>query len=273
MLSLHVKNFCIMKNRLFVFVMLAAAVAGLVSCNCGQKQPSQYAVTVEPLVGTDAQIQLYEDEPVALWDDNMEVIVAHLEKGEDGVVIVRDDTAATTGVLRVVYHSSDPFAEAGYVDICQHQSALETGAGMVYYGETTEDAADEVALKAVCGVIRLHLVTAEKLAKVEISTADSNRYMTGKFEVSNYPFPVLTATERSVRSVELDALWPKDFTEGADVYCYIAPGCYNTFTIVMTTTDGRTCTKSLKEGKEVVVDRNRVCTINMASQEEALVFE
>ena len=38
-----------MKNRVFVFVMLATALAGLVSCNC---KPARYAVTLEPLAQT-----------------------------------------------------------------------------------------------------------------------------------------------------------------------------------------------------------------------------
>ena len=262
-----------MKNRVFVFVMLAAAVAGLVSCKCGQKQPSQYAVAVEPLAGTDVQSQLNLGWPLAVWDDGMEMAVGRLEKGEDGLILKRNDTAAVKGVLHVTYSPSVAMIDPGCVDISRVQQALPLGEGMVYYGETTEDAADKVALKAVCGVIRLRLITEEQLAKVEISTADSNRYMAGVFEVSNYPFPVLTPTEQSVRGVELNGFGNTDFTQGAEVCCYVAPGCYNTFTVVMTTVDGRTCTKNLKDGKAVVLDRNRVCTINMGSPEEALVFE
>ena len=70
-----------------------------------------------------------------------------------------------------------------------------------------------------------------------------------------------------------DFVYHDDFAQSAEVCCCMAPGCYKTFTVVMTATDGRTCTKSLKEGKEVVLDRNRVCTVNLGSQEETLVFE
>ena len=80
-----------MKNRLFVFVMLAAAVAGLVSGKCGQKQPSQYAVAVEPLAGTDVQSRLNLGWPLAVWDDGMEMAVGRLEKGEDGLMLKRND--------------------------------------------------------------------------------------------------------------------------------------------------------------------------------------
>ncbi len=270
-LSLHIKNFCIMKSRLFVIVMLAAVTAGVVSCNGGQKQPTQYAVTLEPLTSMDKQPQLDLAASAVWWDDAMEAKMATVRKSDEGAVVVRDDTTATQGIVRMVYPANVPLAGAGCVDICQHQ--LPTGKGMVYYGETTEDAPDQMVLKAVCGVLRLHLITAEKIANVTFETADSNRYMTGVFEVSNYPFPVLTATKQSLRSVVLESLQDIDFTQGAEVCAYVAPGCFHTFTVIMTTVDGRVCTKNLKEGREVLVDRNRTMTVNLGSQEEPLVFE
>ena len=265
-----------MKNRVFVFVMLAATVAGLVSCNCGQKQPTQYAVTVETLTGTDVLPQLNVDKTVALWADEMVLRTAHVVKGEESLAIVRDDTAAMKGVVHVVYPLGAVPIEGvttGRVVIDTLQQALPLGEGMVYYGETTQDAPDAVVLKAVGGVLRMNLTTPEKIAKVEISTSDSNRYMAGVFELSNYPFPVLAATEASVRSIAIDGLGEIDFTEGADVFYCLAPGCYKTFTVVMTTTDGRTCTKSLKEGKEVLVDRNHMHSIVLGDPDSILVFE
>ena len=262
-----------MKNRVFVFVMLATAMAGLVSCNCGPKQPQQYVMTMEPMSGAETQPQLDEEVPVALWDDGMVLSTARLTNGEKGVVLIPNDTAAINGVLHMVYPANAAMGRAGCVSIDTMQHPMPLGEGMVYYGETTEDASDVMALKAVGGVIRLCLTTEVKLAKVTISTADSNRYMAGVFEVSNYPFPVLTATEQSVRNVTLTGLEDIDFVQGAEVYCCMEPGCYNTFTVLLTAADGRTCTKNLKEDKEVVLDRNRMCTIRLGSQEEVLEFE
>lgn len=260
-----------MKRRLFVFVMLAAALAGLVSCNGGQKQPTQYAVTVEPLTGTEGQPQLDLAASAVWWDDAMEAKMASVQKNDEGVVFMRDDTTATQGIVRIVYPANVALSGAGCVDINQHQLPMREG--MVYYGETTVDAPDQMALKAVCGVLRLHLITSEKIANVTFETSDSNRYMTGVFEVSNYPFPVLTATKQSLRSVVLEALQDIDFTQGAEVCTYVAPGCFHTFKVVMTTVDGRVCTKNLKDGREVLVERNRTMTVNLGSQEEPLVFE
>ena len=76
-----------------------------------------------------------------------------------------------------------------------------------------------------------------------------------------------------MRSITIDGLEEIDFTEGADVFYCVAPGCYQTFKVVMTTTDGRTCTKNLKEGREVLVDRNHMHSIILGDPDSILVFE
>ena len=89
-----------MKNRVFVFVMLAAAVAGLVSCNCGHKQPQQYALTVEALVGADMAKAL-KDATIGLYSRAADYALGHgiiiadtkFEFGldEDGNIVVADE--------------------------------------------------------------------------------------------------------------------------------------------------------------------------------------
>ena len=262
-----------MKQRLFVIVMLAAMTAGVVSCNSAS--PTRFKATVEALGGTKVAPSLKAGTPVALWDDNMRLQEALVElpssEGENN--IVRDDTATLTGVVRMVYPGSAVAGSAGCVAIDTVQQVLPMGEGMVYYGETTAEARDEVVMKAVSGIVCLHLTTPERLASITLSTIDSNRYMAGAFEVTNYPFPVLEATEESVRSVTLTGMADTDFAQGAEVYAYMAPGCYRTFTVQLTTTDGRVCTKNLKEGREVLVERNRVHSVILGSDEQPLVFE
>ena len=262
-----------MRNRVFVFVMLAAVLASMSSCNCGQNRPQKYVLTLEPLAKADEQPLLDVKTPVAIWDDSTILTSAYPTLEGDNFVLVPDDSTVLNGVVHMVYPANAFIVGEGCVAINTVQQLLPMGENMVYYGETTESEPNAVALKSVGGVLRLRLTTPEKLSKVEISTADSNRYMAGVFGVTNYPFPVLTATEQSVRCLELTGLESVDFAQSAEVCCCMAPGCYKTFTVVMTATDGRTCTKSLKEGKEVVLDRNRVCTVNLGSQEETLVFE
>ena len=265
-----------MKNRILVFVMLAAVATCLSSC-CKKCGPSEFRAMVEPTNGVD-NVQMYAplaiDAPVALWDDELTVGLAHVTAVEkDGeCTIVRDDSATTKGMVRMVYPAS-AIAGLGSLLIDTVQQNQPMGAGLVLYGESTADAPDEVALKVVSGIIRLDLMTSEKLATVALCTADSNRFMSGVFEVGNYPFPVLDATPQSAHGILLTDLEEVDFSQRGEVFCYVAPGCYRTLAVVMTTPDGRVCTKNLKEGKEIVVDRNRMFTIHLGAETDPLVFE
>lgn len=265
-----------MKNRILVFVMLAAVVTCLSSC-CRKSSPSEFRAMVEPTRGVDGvqiHVPMAADAPVALWDDELTLGLAHVTSvdGEGLYTIVRDDSAATKGMVRMVYPAS-AIAGLGSVVIDTVQQSQPMGAGMVLYGESTADAPGEVALKVVSGIVRLDLFTPERLSTVALCTADSNRYMAGVFEVGNYPFPVLNATSQSTHGVLLTGLEEVDFSQHGDAICYVAPGCYHTLAVVMTTPDGRVCTKNLKEGKEVVVDRNGMVTIHLGNETNTLVFE
>ena len=265
-----------MKNRILVFVMLAAVVTCLSSC-CRKACPSEFRAMVEPTKGVDG-VQMYTpleaDAPVALWDDELTLGLAHVTSvdGEGLYTIVRDDSAASKGMVRMVYPAS-AIAGLGSVVIDTVQQSQSMGAGMVLYGESTADAPGEVALKVVNGIIRVDLFTPERLSTVALCTADSNRYMAGVFEVGNYPFPVLNATPQSTHGVLLTGLEEIDFSQHGDVVCYVAPGCYRTLAVVMTTPDGRICTKNLKEGKEIIVDRNGRVTIHLGDESNPLLFE
>ena len=135
----------------------------------------------------------------------------------------------------------------------------------------------DVAFKAMTGAICLHLCTHQKVSTIKFSTEDSLNYMAGNFTVDNYPFPVLTATNGAEKSVVLTQLDKIDFSKGKDLYLVLAPNCYNSFKIELTTPQGKVCTKSLKDGKYMTVDRNVVSTINLgltsAKDTEDLVFE
>ncbi|MBO4600170.1 MAG: hypothetical protein J5641_05480 [Bacteroidales bacterium] len=263
-----------MKRNFIVFLTIAAITAGLVGCNSKKCQPTEYKATVETLGGTDAPMAMDATGRLATWEDALVLTDASITGvDEKGVyTIVRNDTTAPSGVVRMVY-PYDAATDAEHVTIGTKQIDAPIGSKMVLYGETVDGKGNNIDMKAVCGVVKMHIITPEMLDNIVIRTEDSNRYMSGVFAVSNYPFPVLNATEQSAREVMLTGTATIDFKKGADVCFYVAPGCYGTFTVVMTTVDGRVCTKNLKEGKEVVVDRNRVCNIQMGVDGSELVFE
>ena len=257
--------------------MIAAVVASLLVCGCRHKKNVRYPVQFELLPGLD--VLPSELMAAALcWgdvDDGRGGLYADLLEEEDGFEFQLREVTPLEGVVHVAYPVGMSQSEKGEVCIEPKQGSFPLGKQMVYYGESTKGTKGTLVMKATCGVIRLHLTTPEKLEKVLIGTDDSNHYMAGDFVVSNYPFPVITPTERSVRSIEMGGrrLEKLDFTQGEDACFAVAPGCYNTFTVKMTTVDGRVCTKHLKAGNSVVVDRNRVCTVILGGPDQELVFE
>ncbi|MBQ6069095.1 MAG: hypothetical protein IJK84_06295 [Bacteroidales bacterium] len=262
-----------MKRRVLVFLSLATAVAGLALGGCKQSSPCVFKAIVEELPGDIVTPPLDMEQPLALWDDGLALSQCAITAMNEGLyTIERADSTLLSGVARMVYPAMAA-VEAEYVRLDTLQRSLPMGEGMVRYGETTVEEPNKVVLKAVSGMLRLDLTTDVPLKSVTLSTDDSNRFMTGLFSVTNYPFPVLTATDESCRHLTLTGLEGIAFDEGGEVCCYLAPGCYKTFTVLLTAIDGRSCTKSLKEDKEVVVDRNRVVTIHLGSTEEPLVFE
>ena len=127
----------------------------------------------------------------------------------------------------------------------------------------------------LCGVVCVHLTTDERLSSVSISTDDSLNYLSGLFAVNNYPNPELVVADGvgGEKSVRCENLSEMDFSQGGDVYFYVAPGAYHTFTVTMTAADGRVCVKSQKEDMVVEVNRNNVTTIMAGSADHKLVFE
>lgn len=265
-------NICInMKKIAMSLVALVAMSALSVSCH----NSSMFKLTVE---GVDAKgaaaVQWPKDAVLATWDDAlsaMEVKLSGIAPDSSYATLVMPKEVKTEGVRRFVYPATVCAGE-GKVMIAPEQSATGCPALMPCYAET-KDGNAEVEFKSLCGVVRLHLTTAEKLAAVQVSTEDSAKFMSGRFGVENYPFPVLKAENGALPCVVCNELKGVDFGQGADVCLFVAPGCYNTFTITLTTEDGRTCQKNLKDNKYIVVDRNVVCTINLGQNEGDLVFE
>lgn len=259
-----------MKKIITCLAVLATVSMLMVSCHS-----RMYKFEVEAVgdQGTTA-VTWAKDEVLATWDDSLRFVYVPVTG------IAPDSTYATTqltkgtktyGVRRFVYPGALCVDTA-----CVCLSSVQEGTGfpktMPLYGET-QDGKGDVLMKSMCGVVRLHLTTAEKLVSVKVSTADSAKYMAGVFKVDNYPYPVLQPQSKVFQSIECDKLKGMDFAQGADLYLYVAPACYNTFTVTLTTEDGRVCVKNLKEDKYVVVDRNVVCTINLGQNEGDLVFE
>ncbi len=253
---------------LLAFVTVAVA---FVSCQDG----TMFKMTVEAVDSNgNSPVMWPKDAVLATWDDAMtpvEVSLAGIAPDSSYATVVMPKGTTTQGVRRFVYPAAVCAGE-GMVMIPAVQSGKDCPVAMPCYAEA-EEGKGELAFKSLCGVLHLNLTTAEKLACVQVSTEDSNEFMAGRFGVENYPFPVLKAVEGAVVNVTVDQLSGVDFNQGGALDLYVAPNCYNTFTVTLVTEDGRTCVKHLKDDKYIVVERNVVCSISLGQNEGELVFE
>ena len=249
---------------------MAAMAAGLVSCN---SKSGQYKVSLDPFGETP--VAWAQGETLATWDNTLtstELSVA--EVTEEGTAIIQMPEEMKTDGVRRFIHPVAAYAGEGMVSIPTVQSGQVNYLEMPVYAEAVDNS-DVLSFKALCGVVRLHLTTPEKIASITVSTGDSLGYMSGLFVVENYPDVKLgvDGVVGTVNSVRCEQLPDMDFTQGADVDFLVAPGCFKTFTVTMTTPDGRVCVKNTKDDMDIVVDCNTVSTINIGSAENVMVFE
>lgn len=257
-------------NKLHLLCGAVVAMALAAGCN---GSATRYEALIEVPDVEQEEVQMCsEAESVALWGETSDVLAAHLETAKDGrMYACYDDTAALGGTLHWMVPAEALTAD-GYVMLPAEQNgALETTL-MPYYAENPAKS-KEAAFKTVGGLLKLHFVTHEKVAEIEIATADSNRFIAGAFAISNYPYPVLTPTEQSVRLLRLTGASTMDFSQGGDLCACIAPGCYKTLSITLRLEDGRTCVKELPEDAFVTIDRNKMFTITLGRDGAELVFE
>ena len=249
---------------------LATMAVGLVSCN---NKSGQYKVAIEPTANGIATWAPSEE--IASWDNTLAatVVTVSQETRDDATLVQMPEDLKTDGVRRFVQPAA-VYAGEGKVCIPTVQGGIVNQLDMPVYAEAVENS-DVLTFMSLCGVIRLHLTTPEKIATITVSTEDSLGYLSGLFTVCDYPKVNLTVDEGmgAVNNVRCEALPAIDFTQGADVDFFVAPGSFKTFTVTMTTPDGRVCVKNTKENMDIVVDRNIVSTINIGSAENELVFE
>lgn len=259
-----------MKKLFISFVALATLAVGMVSCN---SKNGSYQIVVEPQ-GADAFICMPSDAVVS-WNNTMvpEELAVSYEQNAGKSYLQIPEELKTDGVRRFLYPVA-AYAGEGKVSI---PTLLNTGdyrQVMPVYAELVEGS-DSLNFVWLCGVVCVHLTTGERLSSVSISTDDSLNYLSGLFAVNNYPNPELVVADGvgGEKSVRCENLSEMDFSQGGDVYFYVAPGVYHTFTVTMTAADGRVCVKSQKEDMVVEVNRNNVTTIMAGSADHKLVFE
>lgn len=135
--------------------------------------------------------------------------------------------------------------------------------GFPMYAQSNDE---NLQFKNLCGALKIHL----QKAGVSISRIQlvANASITRRFSISMVDGnPHLTYSSNGnadydelANSVDLICRIPQDITQGKDFYIYLPTGSYS-FQINMYATDGRYCSKSTREGTNIVIERSKYSTL------------
>lgn len=258
-----------------IFYSLLAMAMLFCSCQNGNNEnnSNQILATIEAF-GSEEEgpIVWAPQSQLMSWDDSLtsqEVTVALVSDDTLSCRLQLADNSAPIGVCHLVYPAS-AYVGQGLVNIPALQNGNANLADLVYYAELQDGKA---YFKPLGGIVQLHLTTQERLASVMFITSDTNLYLAGNFQVSNYPAPVLNFTDKSEKQITVQGIEEYDFSKGNYLYIQMAPGCFNTFQVVLQNTDGKKCTKTLKDDKYFQVWRNQPSLISLGDSSNVLIFE
>ena len=126
-----------------------------------------------------------------------------------------------------------------------------------------ESAANQLAFKNLCGVLKLHLTKAN--TNIASITVKANAEICGDFTVSYVNnVPCLSYTGNGSNTVTLACATAQDISNGKDFYI-VLPATFDSLKdITLTTDDGRTCTKTVKSNVCINVQRSEVTGIELS---------
>ncbi len=197
-------------------------------------------------------------------------------------VATLDNVSGTTGdgPFRAFYPSSLPVSNRyglWYVVLPVTQTYVENSINE--FPMYAESSSNQLSFKNLCGVLKLHLTKAN--TNITTITVHANREINGKFFLANRDGePVLSFHSSQItqfsdvingtKAVTLVCEPAQAIDNGKDFYIYLPATFESIEYITFTTTSGQTCTKRVKNGVNIRVERSAVTEITLG--ENDLVF-
>ncbi len=117
------------------------------------------------------------------------------------------------------------------------------------------------AFKNLCGAVRLNLTTTQADVKVVKIVLQADAGLSGSFSATNAaPAAVMSS---ATAPVSLDCPEVAIGTEAVPFYISVPEYAYKAFSVTVIASDGRTQTRSLKSGEELVVTRSQIVPIDL----------
>ena len=262
-------------NVLGVALATVASVA-LVSCQKDGARITEFTATVEHC--TDASGKVLMDGNVLRWTDGDQIAVW----GSDGM-----GTYTTTNVGEYVTtfnftegdDPGDPTYTAIYpASLAQRQAVIllppvqtSTDGSLQQFPMMARSSNSELVFKNLCGALRLRLqATGKSVVGIELA---GGSYKYGMYQLNyNNGEPTISYSGSGGNEVMLSITNPQDITTAKDFYIVLPPATYGAgFTIMIYTSDGSVCTKTITSGHSFTIERSGIFTITLSGNDMEFV--
>ena len=265
-----------MKKITVLGVALATmASVALVSCQKDGARITEFTATVEHC--TDASGKVLMDGNVLRWTDGDQIAVW----GSDGM-----GTYTTTNVGEYVTtfnftegdDPGDPTYTAIYpASLAQRQAVIllppvqtSTDGSLQQFPMMARSSSSELVFKNLCGALRLRLqATGKSVVGIELATANTSQRLWGMHQlVYNNGNPTISLIANGGNQVMLSITNPQDISTAKDFYIALPPATYGAgFTIMIYTSDGSVCTKTITSGHSFSIERSSIFTITLGGND------
>ena len=130
----------------------------------------------------------------------------------------------------------------------------------------TESANNQLSFRNLCGVLKLHLTKAN--TNISAITITTNAEANGTYSIDyNNGDPVLTLVGNGTNATTLECATAQTITNGKDFYIYLPATVDSVKSIMLTTDNGMTCTKTVKASSHIGIDRNTITDITLGEND------
>lgn len=266
-----------MKRTLVSLLSLTALFSLFTLTSCQKEQVgngTQFHATMEGCTSKDSKTAL--NGTALNWVEGDQIVVYGTEGS--GIYTATPQTPATVAVFDNVSGESGngPF-HAFYpatlttdgVNITLPATQTYVEGSMNEFPMYAESANNQLSFRNLCGVLKLHLTKAS--TNISTITITTNTNANGTYSIDyNNGDPVLTLVSNGTNTTTLECTTAQTITKGKDFYIYLPATVDSVESIMLTTDNGMTCTKTVKATSHIGIDRNTITSVTLG--ENDLVF-
>ena len=263
-----------MKKTLMSLLSLLALSSLFILTSCQKEQMgngTQFRATMEGCTAKDGKTALNGNS--LNWVEGDQIVV-YGDVG-CGLYTATPQTPATVAVFDNVngetgnapfraYYPSTLTTDGVNITLPATQTYVE--GSMNEFPMYTESANNQLSFRNLCGVLKLHLTKAN--TNISAITITTNTEANGTYSIDyNNGDPVLTLVGNGTNATTLECATAQTITNGKDFYIYLPATVDSVKSIMLTTDNGMTCTKTVKASSHIGIDRNTITDITLGEND------